>query len=323
MDFCLFFFLVLQFKFIQQYQKMDSSNSAFKVPMAPPQPQPSQIETLLFNDILEEKMSDLRQNMVEFLHVFPYQKFNNEFSKFLKHTKCMVLEEQRTGANYSRLTNSSQITSVYSRPSTSFNYRQPATLSIINSNRNSTLRLPENSFQPIESVNPFKPPSSVQYQPKVVLPRIEESRIASDRSVSLRTTVIEKSSNTNVNMSTNNSHHNFQLPVPLERSHSPTINGYSDVTITENRSTSVSQQNYNSNDNGDSINLLLDEIGFKIRVGLPDNINMSKKHESHHKNKQLQIINKIENFLSEWSINVKSIKSSSGSSKTIIILSGN
>lgn len=314
----IFFFLVLQYKFIQQYQQMDSSNSAFKVPMAPPQSQPSQIETLLFNDILEEKMSDLRQNMVEFLHVFPYHKFNNEFSKFLKHTKGMVLEEQRTGANYSRLTNSSQITSVYSRPSTSFNYRHPTTLAITNSNRNSTLRLPENSFQPIEAVNPFKPPSSVQYQPRVVLPRIEESRVASDRSVSLHTTVVEKSSNTNVNISTNNSHHNFQLPVPLERSQSPALNGYSDVTITENRSTSVSQQN----DNGDSINLLLDEIGFKIRVGLPDNIDMSKNNASHH-NKQLQIIDKIEKFLSEWSINVKLIKSSSGSSKTIIILTGN
>lgn len=302
---------------------MDStSSSAFKVPMAPPQPQPPQIETLLFNDIFEEKILDLHQNMVEFLHVFPYHKFNNEFSKFLKHTKCMVLEEQRTGANYSRLTNSSQITSVYSRPSTSFNNRQPATLSIINSNRNSTLRLPENSFQPIESVNPFKPPSSVQYQPKVVLPRIEESRNGSDRSVSLRTTIIEKGTNSNVNMSTNNSHHSFQLPVPLERSQSPILNGYSDVTITGNRSTSVSQQNYNTNDNGNSINLLLDEIGFKIHLGLPDNTNMSKNNGSNHKNKQLQI-DKIEKLLSAWSINLKLIKSSSGSSKTIIILTGN
>lgn len=298
---------------------MDLSNSTFKVPPAP-LPQPSQAETLLFNDILEEKALALRTNMMEFLQVLPYRKFDIEFSNFLKHTKNMVLEGQRAGANISRLTNSSQIAPFNPRPSTSFQCRQSSTTMSLMSNRNSTFRAPESSFQPVEPYIPFKPARSVYLEPRTI-PRIEPSSLASNHSRSLLATVMEVSHNGDVSRNTNkNTDHNSEnVPLPVR---SPSSHGYSNVTTNEDELVSNSQQNENLTNGSNSVESLLDGAGFKLIVGLPENYETTKNNASNHCNSRLQLLQNVEVFLSKWSVNVKTIKSSKSTSKTIIVLTG-
>jgi len=295
-----------------------TNSSAFKVPLAPP-PQPFQSETLLFNDILEEKTLALRDNLREFLQVFSYRKFDLEFSNFLKHTKQMVQEGQRAGANNSRIANSSHLVPMYSRPS-GLNCRPPTTLSMINSTRNSTFRFPENNFQPIEeSSNPFKPPDNYDLQPRVILPRVplpqlEQSNHIYRESPTLSATVIE------VNQCTNNvttkTKNDRQSPELEERPQSIIPNSYSEVTLIENKAASDSQHNEYVDDGSNSIESILDNIGFKIVVGFP-NSNEKTSNASNQHDKQLN----FEKYLSMWSITAKTINSNSKSS--IVILSGN
>jgi len=292
-----------------------TNSSAFKMPLAPP-PQPFQSETLLFNDILEEKTLALRDNLREFLQVFSYRKFDLEFSNFLKHTKQMVQEGQRAGANNSRIANSSHLVPMYSRPS-GLNYRPP-TLSMINSTRNSTFRFPENNFQPIESSNPFKPPDNYNFQPRVVLPRValpelEQSNHNCRESQTLSATVIEVSQCANVTTKTKNGR---QSPELEEGPQSTVPNSYSEVTLIENKAASDSQHKEYVDDDCNSIESILDNIGFKIVVGFP-NSNEKTNNANNQHDKQLN----FEKYLSMWSITTKTINSKSKSS--IVILSGN
>lgn len=294
---------------------MNLRNSAFKMPLAPPPHPPS--EALLFHDILEEKTMTLRNIMNDFLQVQPYRKFENEFSNFIKRTKQIMLEGQRNGANISRLTNSSQIIAMNSRPSSSFNYRPSTTMSMMNSNRNSTLRLPETNFQPVVQLNPFKPP--MEFQP-VLLPPIDQSFYGSCRSPTLCNTVVAVNQLNNNNSKTTNVREISQYPElhesakHLQKSQLDIPNTYSDITITENKSVNSLHQIENNNDGDDdddddgtnSIESLMDNVGFKIVVGIPNNI----------KNKTLRETD--EKFLSKWSLNMKRLQSS-----CYILLTGN
>lgn len=291
-----------------------TNSSAFKMPLAPP-PQPFQSETLLFNDILEEKTLALRDNLREFLQVFSYRKFDLEFSNFLKHTKQMIQEGQRVGANNSRIANSSHLIPMYSRPS-GLNFRPPTTLSMINSTRNSTFRFPENNFQPIESSNPFKPPDNYIFQPQVVLPRVVLPQLEQSnhiyRESPISATVIEVSQCTNVTTKTKNDR---QSPELEQRPQSTVPNSYSEVTLIENKAASDSQHSEYVDDGSNSIESILDNIGFKIVVGYPNNNEKTSNTSNQHDN---QLI--VEKYLSMWSITGKIIKSNSKSS--IVILSG-
>ncbi|CAI6365864.1 unnamed protein product [Macrosiphum euphorbiae] len=285
-----------------------TTDSRFKMPMAPPV-YPSQSETLLFQDIIEEKTIALHSILNDFLKVHPYRKFDIEFNMFLKRVNHIIIDGYRAGANVSRITNSSHIVPLYARPSarfnyrpsTSFNYRPPTTMPMDNSDH-SMLRLPENNFdciKPSVLSNKFKPLDCLK--PKAALSRIEQSSCVSHESPSTSSTVIKVSQN-----------HNEVVEE----------NTYSDVTFEENKSVSESHKNENRNDDNNSIESLLENVGFKIIVGLPENKNETSKKSNasrHHKN-QLN----VEKFLSVWSLNMKLIKSSEQSlSKHVLVLTGN
>ncbi|CAI6346338.1 unnamed protein product [Macrosiphum euphorbiae] len=310
-----------------------TTDSTFKMPMAPPA-YPSQSEALLFQDIIEEKTIALHSILNEFLKVHPYRKFDIEFNTFLKRVKRLIIDGHRTGANVSRITNSSHIAPFYARPSasfnyrpsTSFNYRPPTTMSMVSSSDQSMLRLPENNFHSIESsevLNPFKPPDCLQ--PKVVLSRIEQSSCVSQESPSRSSTVMKVSQNHNVTVEENNTREITQQSKSLSTNQPTARNTYSDVTFEENKSVSESHKNENMNDDNNSIESLLEDVGFKIIVGLTENKNeTSKKSDaSQHQNNQLNVLENVEKFLSMWSLNVKLIKSSEQSSKYVLILTGN
>lgn len=293
----------------------NSDASAFKIPMAPLPPQPSQAETLLFNDIMEEKTLALRNTLTEYLQVLPYRNFNIDFDNFLKHANKRIQEVKRAGTNTSRLVNSTQMASIYSRPSSSFNCRQG--MSMMSSHRNSTLRLPENNFQPIESSNPFRPPENFNIQPRVVLPRLDNSGYIS-RESSVCATVIEVSHAKNKAAETNNYHNNFEPSEPKDKSQSIVPNLYSDVTMDENNAVPETQRNNDVNASS-SIESLLEDVGFKIVVGLPNNSKSIKKIDaSKSYDKQLIPTKDVEKFLSVWSVNIKLVKLN-----TILILTGN
>jgi len=310
-----------------------TTDSTFKMPMAPPV-YPSQSEALLFQDIIEEKTIALHSILNDFLKVHPYRKFDIEFNMFLKRVKRIIIDGHRAGANVSRITNSSHIAPLYARPSasfnyrpsTSFNYRPPTTMSMISSNDQSMLRLPENNFnsiEPSELSNPFKPPDCLQ--PKVVLTRIEQSSSNSRGSPSTSSTVMKVSQNHNVTVEENNTHEIAQQSKSLSKNQPTARNTYSDVTFEENKSVSESHKNENMNDDNNSIESLLEDVGFKIIVGLTENKNETSKksNASQHQNNQLNVLENVEKFLSMWSLNMKLIKSSEQSSRHVLILTGN
>lgn len=310
-----------------------STDSAFKIPMAP-QFYPSQSESLLFQDIIEEKAGALRNILNDFLKVQPYRKFDIEFNSFLKRIKRIIIECHRSGSNVSRITNSSQIAPLYARPSASFNYRpstsfnyRPPTMSMVSSSDYGTMRLPENNFQPIEPrelSNPFKPPDCLQ--PRVVLSRIDQSGHNSHESPSISATVIEVSQNRSITIKENNTHEiaRKSKSKSLSRNEQTARNTYSDVTFDENNENE--NVNVNVNDDNNSIESLLEDVGFKIIVGLTENNETSKKNNAskHHNNKS-NVLGNVEKFLSMWSLNMKQIKSSQQSSisKHVLILTGN
>ncbi|XP_026806710.1 putative uncharacterized protein DDB_G0289263 [Rhopalosiphum maidis] len=305
-----------------------STDSAFKMPMAP-QFYPSQSESLLFQDIIEEKAAALRSLLNDFLKVQPYRKFDIEFNSFLKRIKRIIIEGHRSGSNVSRITNSSQIAPLYARPSASFNYRPsasfnyrpPTTISMVSSSDYGTLRIPENNFHPIEPrelSNPFKPPDCLQ--PRVVLSRIDQSGHNSHESPSISATIIEVSQNHNVTVKEKNTPEITRKSKSLSRNEPPAHNAYSDVTFDENN------QNENVNDDNNSIESLLEDVGFKIIVGLTENNETNKKNSaSQHHNNKSNMLGNVERFLSMWSLNMKQIKTSQQSniSKHVIILTGN
>jgi len=311
----------------------NTTDSTFKMPMAPPA-YPSQSEALLFQDIIEEKTIALHSILNDFLKVHPYRKFDIEFNMFLKRVKRIIIDGHRAGANVSRITNSSHIAPLYARPSasfnyrpsTSFNYRPPTTISMVSSNDHSMLRIPENNFhsiEPNEHSNPFKPPDCLQ--PRVVLPRIDQSSCVSHESPSTSSTIMKVSQNHNVTVEENNTHEIAQQSKSLSTNRQTARNTYSDVTFEENKSASESHKNENINDDNNSIESLLEDVGFKIIVGLTENKSeISKKsNASQHYNNQLNLIENVEKFLSMWSLNMKLIKSSEQSSKYVLILTGN
>lgn len=312
------------------YNQTSSSNATFKMPLAPqPQHQPPQsAETLLFNDILEEKTLALRNTLNDFLQVHSYRKFDTEFSNFLKHTRRLIIDGQRAGANISRMNNSSQISTIYSRPS-NFNCRPSTTMSMVGSNRNSTYHLPENDYLPIESLNPFKPPGTSHFQPKVVLPRLEHTSYTSNsyRSPTSNATVIQVCQVTNETSKAKSFDKNVQQSKSIEEPQSTIPNSYSEVTMIENDNDNmhITDNIHNEIVNDDnSIESLLENVGFKIVLGLPDNGRITKSINATSQqqgNNQSHFFNS-EKYLSMWSINMKKSQKSQ-SSKIVLILTGN
>jgi len=280
-----------------------NTNSEFKIPLAPLSQQ-SQSEALLFSDILKEKTLALRDSLCEFLQVYSYRTFDIEFSKFLKHTKHMVQEGQHAGLNMSRITNSSHLVPMYLRPSI-LNSRPPTTFSMINSTRNSKFQFPKNNFQPIKSFNHLKLPDNINFQPQVVLTRLEQ--------LNHTVTVTEVSQCTNETVKTKNDRHSSESK---KKSQSTEPNLHSKMTMIENKSAFHSQRDEDVDNGGNVIESLFDNIEFKIDASSP-NINAS---DDQHDN-QLYLMKNFEKYLSMWSITVRPINSKSKS--LIVILSGN
>lgn len=298
---------------------MDSTSSTFRIPIL--LPPPSQTETLLFNDIIEEKTKALRTMFTEFLLVQPYHKFHAEFSNFIKRTKRIIQEGHRNGTSITRTGNSTEIAPVSSRPSstvykpqTSLSvvgtnirsaFRPQTTLSVVGSNSRSAFRIPE----PIEQSNTQSRNPEVNIVPTEQLSRTDSSvnDTSSLEPPPICPTINEESQN---NSTSNPPVVSITKPKPK-----PTRNSYSDVTV-------VGEQNnlQNNDDDSSSIESLLDNAGFKIIIGMPDGSNKSK-NASQVKSENPTFVNG-EKYLSKWSVNVKLINSVY-SKKIVLAITGN
>lgn len=276
--------------------QMSSANLEFKMPQAP-QPQCTLSESLLFNDILQEISTTLRNELSEFLQVQPYRVFNKELENFLKRIDCLKQEGQQNGKNISRLTS----------------FRIPSSMSMVSGYCNNTIRQPENNFQHFVSLNPFKPLEHTGLQSnKMVLPSINEC-YASQGSSKKCTSIVEVSYGNNNTAKNNDNHAHLNLSKSIKHPSAPK-KAYSDMTILDkNKSVSVTHQNENTSNGSNSKALLLEDLGFKINVGLPlpDN-NMTTKSDANKNNGNL------EKYLSKWYVNMEVFKS-----KNTFVLTGN
>lgn len=59
------------------------------------QVQPSQAEILLFNDIMADKTSDLRNVLTDYLQIYTFRSFELEFSNFLNHLRNQIVDTHR------------------------------------------------------------------------------------------------------------------------------------------------------------------------------------------------------------------------------------
>lgn len=247
-----------------------SANSRFKTTQIS-QPLSTQIETLLFNDILEEISTTMRNELSEFLQVQPYHLFKNELAIFTKHINRLKQEGLQNGTNRSRVNNFSKTNS---RPSSNFNRRTPSTMSMIRCHTNITIRQPENNVRPIVPLNLSETPVDVGFQSKnVVLPHINQSSYASQSSSKM----VEVNHGNNNTAETNDNCEHLNLSEPVLKYPSGQKNAYSDTTIVvENKSVSALHQHFE----------------------LPDN-NKTTKGDTDENNGNL------EKYLSKWSINMK------------------
>ncbi|KAE9523231.1 hypothetical protein AGLY_016371, partial [Aphis glycines] len=76
---------------------MDNQRATSSSTFQPQQTGQPSVESLLFNDIIEEKSQILSNLMNQFLQVQPFSKFESEFNVFLRRIKHITREEQRKG----------------------------------------------------------------------------------------------------------------------------------------------------------------------------------------------------------------------------------
>jgi len=74
---------------------MDNQRATSSSTFQPQQTAQPSVESLLFNDIIEEKSQILSDLMVQFLQVQPFSKFESEFNLFARRIKHITRNEQR------------------------------------------------------------------------------------------------------------------------------------------------------------------------------------------------------------------------------------
>ncbi|VVC28610.1 Hypothetical protein CINCED_3A008637 [Cinara cedri] len=260
-------------------------DSTFRLPLVL-KPLPMQIEVLLFKDILEEKTAALQNILTEFLKVQPHQKFNAEFSKFLKRTKRIIQEGHRNGSNISRIIRSS-----------SSLYIPQTNMSVIGSNSRRAFKVPEpnvqsnnlpqnrkGNMQPIMQLSHNDNTCSTSsFQPHVLCPTINE-KVQEESLPSTSVTLTNSTNNQSTHVSVQN--------IPPKR------NFYPDVPVIENKLEGSQKDDYSN-----SIECLLDNVGFKNICRKTDESNMSKNSD------KPTCLGNGEKYLSKWSVNMKRIKS--------------
>ncbi|XP_003245548.1 uncharacterized protein LOC100569334 [Acyrthosiphon pisum] len=272
------------------YQRTASSSTFQPQQMAQPP-----IETLLFNDIIEEKSAQLRDIMDQFLQVHSFSKFESEFNLFIRRIKHIAKDGQRNGTNLTRHT-----------------MQMPSD----NGARLSSKPTEDGGSQVNntgEPANAFKRPSVAEYKPKTTLTRNSQSNNILNKTMKFCDTIIEESS-MNDTAQEDTQQPEFLPPTEVDQppkpnpvssqndNASPTTfnNGNDDDTMEFDSELVESVQIPNSSDNTSESELSADQSNGSVR-----SLEKSKVK-----------------YLTNWSVNTKQIKSNKGNSKSVITLTG-
>jgi len=262
---------------------MDNQRATSSTTFQPQQTAQPAIETLLFNDIIEEKSLILRDIMDQFLQVHPFSKFETEFNLFTRRLKHIARDGQRNGTNITR--NTMQM------PSDNVAQPKPSEHS----------ESQENDPQHAEPTNTFQRPMTQDYKHRTTLPYTDQSsNIPFNTTNNLCDTIIEESSISNDTTQKNAQQLEFlPLSVPIPYSGSSQIDN-----------ASLSTGNGNDDNAMESDSKLVESAKSPTNS---DNTSIS----------QLNQFKRIENtkakYLTKWSVNTKEIKSNKGNSKVITL----
>jgi len=248
------------------------------------------VESLLFNDIIKEKSQILSDLMDQFLQVHPFSKFESEFNLFARRIKHITRDEQRNGTHR----HTTQTPSENNTPT-----------------EDDVLR--ENNRQHIESFNIFQQyrPTTTKHKPKTTLTHNDKLKNIPCTSNNSCDTIIEESIINNSSAQKNRQQSEFlPPPVPIPYSESLQINDALPTTSNNGNADSVMEfdaevvESFKTPSNSDNTNT--SQLN-------QDQSNCSERSEERIKFK----------YLTNWSVNLKEIKSNKGNSKSVITLTGN
>lgn len=261
-----------------------TSNSRFQEPSHMP------IETLLFNDIIEEKSTQLREIMDQFLQVHSFSKFETEFSLFIRRIKHITKDGQRNGTNLTR----------HTMQFPSDNEAQPSSKPTEDAG----------SQEHAEPANVFKRPSVPEYKPRTTLTLNNQPNNILNKTMNLCDTIIEES------LTNDDTQKDIQLPECLP----PTAPIPSSGSSQSDNASSTIFNNENDDDTMESNSDLVESVQISNNS---DNTSTSQLSQDQSNCSARRLGNSKVKYLTKWSVNTKPIKSNKGNSKPVITLTGN
>lgn len=262
-----------------------TSSSTFQ----PQQTAQSSVESLLFNDIIKEKSQILSDLMDQFLQVHPFSKFESEFNLFARRIKHITRDEQRNGT-----------------------YRHTIQTPSENDTPTEDDASRENNRQHIESFNIFQQyrPTTTNHKPKTTLTHNDQLKNIHCTSNNSCDTIIKESIINNSSTQENRQQSEFLPPTaPIPYSESLQINDTLPTT--------------SNNANADSVMESDAEVFESFKT--PSNsentstsqLNQDQSNCSERSDERIKF-----KYLTNWSVNLKEIKSNKGNSKSVITLTG-
>jgi len=279
---------------MDQFSNMANQRTTSSSTSQPHQIAQPAIETLLFNDIIEEKSSQLRDMMDQFLQVHSFSRFESEFNLFIKRIKHIAKDGQRSGTNLSRhlmqtpLDNGAQPLSKSTEDGGSQVYNQP--------HANST--------------NSFKQPPVADFKPRTILTLNNPSNNILNKTMNICDTIIEESLTNN-----DSAQKDTQQPECLPPTAPIPCSGPS-----QSDNASPTTFNNGNDDIMESDSELLESVQ---KLNNSEDISASQLSQD-QSNCSVKSLGKSKmKYLTQWSVNTKEIKSNKGNSKSVITLTGN
>lgn len=254
------------------------------------------IETLLFNDIIEEKSVQLRDIMDQFLQVHSFSKFESEFNLFIRRIKHITKDGQRNGTNLTRHTmqmpsdNGAQLSS---KPTEDGGSQV------------------DNTGEPL---NVFKRPSVPEYIPKITLTCNSQLNNILNRTMNFCDTIIEES------LINDTAQEGTQQPEFLP----PTAQKPYSVSLQNDNASPTTLNNGNDVDTMEIDSELVESVQIPNSSDNTSGSQLSPDQSNPRSNRSVGSLEKSKvKYLTEWSVNTKQIKSNKGNSKSVITLTGN
>ncbi|XP_050066215.1 uncharacterized protein LOC126555318 [Aphis gossypii] len=264
---------------------MDNQRATSSSTFQPQQTAQPSVESLLFNDIIEEKSQILSDLMNQFLQVQPFSKFESEFNLFLRRIKHITREEQRKGT--------------YRHPIQIPSYKDTPTENDVSQ---------ENNRQHIESFNLFQRPTTIKHKPKTTLTYNDQLKNIPCTSNNSCDTIIEESIINNSSAHENPQQSKFLPPTaPIPYSKSLQINdafpNTSNIANADDVMESDAEvlESFKTPSNSDNTST--------------SQLNQDQSNCSERSDEKIKVKN-----LTNWSVNLKEIKSNKGNSKPVIAL---